>query len=255
MAKARSPVYPAIGLKEAIDRVKLVYAKDYTNKVPRDIIAQHMGYSGLSGKSLGVLSALSKYGLLEGRGSETRVSQLAVTIIAHEPGSPERVQALREAASMPSLFVEMDERSQGGRGSDAALRAWLLTEGFIPAAADAAIRSYRETKQLVEAESVGYHTVDDPLEAPSMERDRNQDWSKAAQELGKAPLGMRHELDDPDSPPAGMRRAVFTLAEGDVELTFPETMLPDSIDDLEGYMKIWLGRMRRDAAKKADASE
>lgn len=241
MAKVRSPIYPSIGLREAIDRVRLVYDADYTNRVPREVIAQHMGYSGLSGKSLGVLSALGKYGLLEGRGDETRVSALAVAILAHEIGSSERVEGLKQAASMPDLFRDLDERSQGGRGSDAALRAWLQTEGFIPAAADAAIRSYRETKKLVEEESRLY--------PPSTERSLvalvEPDWSKAPIE-GAAP-GMNHELDDASSPPAGMRKAVFTLVEGDIELVFPEGLSKESVTDLSDYLEIWLRKLRRDA--------
>lgn len=52
----------------------MVYAKDHLNQVPKAVIAEHMGYKGLSGASLPILSALNQYGLLEGRGDETRVS-------------------------------------------------------------------------------------------------------------------------------------------------------------------------------------
>jgi hypothetical protein len=156
MAKARSPQYPSIGLKEAVERAADVYNKDYQNPIPRSVAVTHMGYQSLNGKSLGVLSALLKFGLLEGRGDETKVSDLAVSIIAHPPGSPERAESLRQAAGRPELFAELDARFQGGRASDQALRSYLLTQKFIPTAADAAIRSYRETKMLVDGESVGY---------------------------------------------------------------------------------------------------
>jgi hypothetical protein len=141
----------------------------------------------------------------------------------------------------------MDERSEGGRGSDAALKAWLQTEGFIPAAADAAIRFYRETKQLVQEESGGYaSSAKWPSEGEAV--NKGQDWSKAAEAIGKAPVGMRHEFDEPDGPPpAGMRRAVFTLIEGDVEIVFPETLSKESVVDLDDYLKIWLRKLRRDA--------
>ena len=165
MAKARSPAYPAIGLKEAVDYVSAVYKEDYQNPITRLVAAEHMGYKGLNGKSLGVLSALVKYGLLEGRGDDTKVSDLAVKIIAHIPGDPERVQSLREAAERPELFSELDQRFQGGRASDQAIRSYLITQKFIPAAADAAIRSYRETKQLVDGES-GSYTSAIQLESP-----------------------------------------------------------------------------------------
>ena len=156
MTKTRSPQYPAIGLKEAVDRVTMIYNNDYQNPIPRSVIAQHMGYSGLSGKSLGVLSTLGKFGLLEGRGDDSKVSDLAVQIIAHPSGSPERATALAEAAGKPDLFAEIAARFPGQKMSDQAVRSYLLTQKFIPSAADAALRSYRETKQFVESETVGY---------------------------------------------------------------------------------------------------
>ena len=157
MAKARSPGYPTIGLREALEKVRLVYAKDYQNKIPRRVVAEHMGYQSLNGKSLGVLSAVSKFGLLEGRGDENYVSDLALQIIAHAPGTPERSQAVMDAASRPELFADLDGRFQGGKASDAGIRSYLMTRKFIPGAADTAIRAYRETKGLVN-EEVGNYT-------------------------------------------------------------------------------------------------
>lgn len=157
MSRTRSPAYPAIGLKEAVDKTNDVFKQDYQNPITRADAAKHMGYTGLNGKSLGVLSALIKYGLLEGRGNNTRVSDAAVMIIAHPAGAAERIGALKEAAAKPELFADLDARFQGGKASDQAIRSYLLTQKFIPAAADAAIRSYRETIQLVEEESKGYN--------------------------------------------------------------------------------------------------
>lgn len=177
MAKARSPGYPAIGLKEAIEKVKLVYAKEYQNKVPRKVVAEHMGYGSLSGASLPVLAALNKFGLLDGRGDETRVSDRALAIIAHEPGAPERLAAIREAADEPALFVELDGKFPAGKASDAAIRSYLLTSKYLPEAADTAIRAYRETKQLVDAESRDYPEAEMEPEASQMDqhpRERDQ---------------------------------------------------------------------------------
>lgn len=154
MAKTRSPSYPSISLKEAIEKVTSIYSQNYQSPVARSVAAELMGYGGLNGKSLGVLAALSKYGLLEGRGDDTRVSDLALNIIAHEPGAPERSAAIREAANKPDLFAELDGRFSGGKASDAAIRSYLITQKFIPQAADAVVRSYRETKLLVSMEAV-----------------------------------------------------------------------------------------------------
>lgn len=165
MAKSRSPEYPAIGLRDAIERVRRVYESGiYQNPVSKEVFAQQMGYKSLSGASLPVLSALSKYGLIEGRGNDTRVSPLAVEIIAHDPGTPQRATAIRSAASLPELFDDLDKRYPGGKTPDSAIRSYLLTRGFIPPAADAAIRSYRETKSLVEAESAT-HNLETSIES------------------------------------------------------------------------------------------
>lgn len=173
MAKARSPGYPAIGLREAIEKIRRVYEKDYQNKIPRKIVAEHMGYQSLNGKSLGVLSAVAKFGLIEGRGDENWVSDLGLKIIAHEPGSPERGAAIAEAAKRPELFAELDGKFPGGRASDGAIRSYLLTMKFIPQAADAALRAYRETQGLVSEEGAVYspetETISEAEAAPMMQ--------------------------------------------------------------------------------------
>jgi hypothetical protein len=46
-----------------------------------------------------------------------------------------------------------------------------------------------------------------------------------------------------------MRKAVFTMAEGDVTLTFPDGISPESVVDLDGYLKIWFAKTRRDAGQ------
>lgn len=227
MAKTRSPEYPSIGLKEAVEKVKLVYDKDYQNKLPKAVIATHMGYKGLNGTSLPALSALAKYGLIDGRGDETHVSDLALAIIAHPIGSPERIEAIRTAAAKPELFAELSQKFPGGKGSDAAIRSFLLTQRFIPAAADTAIRSYRETMQLVEAESAGY--------SGGEQGDFNMQQHG---DLVRNPL--------PSLPPKpGTERADFPLQEGMARLEFPTTLSAESYEDLEAWVKLVLRRAKR----------
>jgi hypothetical protein len=222
MSRSRSPNYPQIGLKEAVQRVSAVYKRDYQASLTRDLAAERLGYSGLNGKSLAVLAALGKFGLLEGRGDETRVSDLAVRILAFPPGSPERQAALAEAASRPELFVELDQRFARAQPSDAAIRAWLITRGFIPPAAEAAVRAYRETKQLLEAEA---EAVPPPPETPEV--------PQAAAE--------------PPKVAGGTRRAVFGLAEGEVVIIAPVFLSAESVNDLQDYLDVFMKRARREA--------
>jgi len=240
--KARSPQYPAIGLKEAFEKIESVYKKDYQNPISRIVAVSHMGYNGLNGKSLGVLSALGKYGFLDGRGDENKVSDLAMQIIAHPSHSPERYEALKEAASKPELFSELDSRFSGGRVSDTALRSYLLTQKFIPSAADAVIRAYRETKQFLETEaSIGLSE-----EQECKENDIHDD--SAVQPPLSQPSVFATTASFPSLFPSdGVRQTVFALAEGDVTITFPEELSPESVEDLESYLEIFMKKAKREA--------
>jgi hypothetical protein len=247
MAKARSPGYPTIGLREAIEKIKLVYSKDYQNRMPRDVVASHMGYNSLNGKSLGVLSAVAKFGLLEGRGEENRVSDLALEIIAHAPGTPERAKAITEAASHPELFGDLDARFQGGKASDAVLRSYLITKKFIPQAADAAIRAYRETKALVNEETGGYATDSHPhVEAEDSEmvglspENALQRRPPVGPVIGAATPGEREFIRGQLGRDSGYRLLVSgeigpkELAKIIRVLTLQKELLSDSDDESEG---------------------
>jgi|SRR5215471_8014184 len=58
-----------------------------------------------------------------------------------------------------------------------------------------------------------------------------------------------------DETTAGMRKEVYALSEGDVTLTFPEGLSAESVKDLEGYIEIFLRKVRRDTAKPVGDSE
>jgi len=295
MAKSRSPEYPAIGLREAVEKVRSAYSGGiYQSLVSKKALAEAMGYKSLSGASLPVLSALAKYGLIEGRAGDTRISDLAVSIIAHEPGTPERAKAIRDAASKPELFVDIDGRSHNGKTTDAAIRSYLLTRKFIPPAADAAIRAYRETKGLVEAESDGHNIPAGKQELPTsievgdliqveiggdlrlprvraVQEHEGRQWvfiegSESGIPVEQAILEHKGQSDPPprplnsprlpeEKPPQGTRREVFALDEGDVVITFPETLSADSFADLKAYLEVFVKKVQRRAKALSGPSE
>lgn len=167
--KIRSPRYPQIGLREAISKAAAVYKADHRNKIPKDLVAQHMGYGGLNGASLGIVSAVSKYGLLDGGRDAMWITPRAVDILEREQGDPERVAAIRAAAAEPDLFRELDENFPG-KVSDSALRSFLIAKrDFLPDSAVKLIRAYRETRELVDAECGAYDSASSELESEPMQ--------------------------------------------------------------------------------------
>src|SRR5437868_2887788 len=122
MAKVRSPNYPVISLADAVGRASLVFDKETRHPADREVIAKTLGYGGLNGASLGIISALIKYGLLEPIGDQLRVSAQTLDIVLHSPGEPERVAAIRTAAYTPSLFSELHDRYGDQLPSDQNIR-------------------------------------------------------------------------------------------------------------------------------------
>lgn len=156
MARVRSPNYPQFSLPEAISRIQKIHAAEQHLAAPREVLAKHLGYGGMNGKSSAALSALGKYGLIEDApGDKLRVSQLALSIL-HPKDDHEKAAAIREAATRPGLFVEIANEWPDGTPSDQNLRSYLIRKNFSVDAIDRVIKSYRETVELVTQESGAY---------------------------------------------------------------------------------------------------
>jgi hypothetical protein len=123
--RIRSPNYPALGLPEAVEKVAAIYRNIHTHASSREVVAKAMGYTGLNGASATAVSALHKFGLLEGRGDEIKVSERAMRIM-HPQSQTERTEAIREAAVLPPLFAELRGRFPGRHPNDDLLRNFLL---------------------------------------------------------------------------------------------------------------------------------
>ena len=151
MSRLRSPNYPALSLPDAVEKVRDVFKAQQTTPEPREVVMNHMGYSGSSGRALKALSALIKYGLLEEAGDqELRVSDRAVAILFPDPDNPEsKSQALLDAASEPRLFSDIFMRWDT-RPSESSLKAFLIRNGFNANALDNVARAFYETFDLVE---------------------------------------------------------------------------------------------------------
>jgi hypothetical protein len=156
MSRIRSPNYPQISLPEAIRRVEQIRAKEGRNAASREALAKLLGFGSLNGASGSVLSAISKYGLLEDAGDkELKVSDLADAILfPHQ--SDEKISALAKAANKPALFAEIDEKWPDRPPTDENLRSYLMRRGFSQGALDNVITCYRETRELVTGGSVDY---------------------------------------------------------------------------------------------------
>jgi hypothetical protein len=155
----RSPAYPGVDLAQAIDRANALYQAERKNVAPINAILHHWGYSPGSGRGLVTLAALKHFGLLLDEGSgerrQARLSPRALRIIldAHED-SPERRQAVREAALEPKIHRELWEKYEGDLPSDPTLRTYLsLERNFTDRAVRSFIPQFRRTVAFAELEA------------------------------------------------------------------------------------------------------
>jgi len=145
--RQRSPNYPAVGLREAVDRVKRLYEADGKAGAPAEIAAKHIGYSSAHGQAMSVLAALKKFGLVSEGNGRLMPSQRAIEIINLPEVDPRRATALREAALNPAAYLEIVEshKETGLPGNDV-LEADLITyKNFNPKAVAGFVRDFRDT--------------------------------------------------------------------------------------------------------------
>lgn len=127
-ARKRSPKAPSIDLEQAIQAVRPVFEDETRNKMSRLVLANHLGYSGLSGASASKIGALRHFGLVDGREDELRVSELAIDLLMHGVGTPQYKESLRKAFAEPNLFKEILEHFEA-KPSTTNLEYWLVQRG------------------------------------------------------------------------------------------------------------------------------
>lgn len=144
MSKHRSPNYPAIGLRDSVEAVRTIYDKEKKTNVSGAVIAGNLGYSSLSGNARTKISALKKFGLLDGDERKgMRVSDLAVRIL-YPSGARDQAVSLQEAALNPDLFQMLYTEFRDG--SDEAIRHHLINKlDFAPQGANQLIAAFRDT--------------------------------------------------------------------------------------------------------------
>jgi len=149
MAQARSPKYPAISLPEAIEKIEKIHEAQQHTAEPREVVVQHMGYSGLSGTSATILSTLIKYGLLvEKTKGEWKVGERALSIMFGDTVE-EKSKAILNAAIEPPLFADIYKKWGTSIPTDESLQNYLVKRQFSTKAIKNVIKSYKETFNFV----------------------------------------------------------------------------------------------------------
>jgi hypothetical protein len=145
--RLRSPAYPTVGLREAVERAKKFYKTDRKAGAPPEIAVKHMGFATPHGLAMSVLSALKKFGLVAESNGRIVPTQRTIEIVELPEDDPRRRKALREAAFSPAIYSELIEQHRdSGWPSDDVLEAELITyRNFNPNSVKGFVQDLRDT--------------------------------------------------------------------------------------------------------------
>jgi hypothetical protein len=227
-AVGRSPSYPGVSLRVAVDRAQQLYRAENRHATPVPAAMTVWGYTNPKGGTAGVtLAALKKYGLLvEEKVSDKRVvrlSELALEIIL----SPEPEHAVRQAALLPPLHREMWEKYGNNLPSDQNLRWQLIQRGFTEAGANDFLKVYRETVAFAKLESGTDQTPREPVADPDEPATPESQVFVGSDAQGPQSGAARQDREIELRPVHGLRMP-FRLAGGEIvylEGDFPITAL------------------------------
>jgi hypothetical protein len=147
--KERSPSFPFISLKKAVDRLKEMADAHKRNQARLVTVGTTWGYGAKSSGLLQTVAALKAFGLIDdiGGGSDRKiqVSDLGWRILQDaRPGAKEA--AIRESAQKPRLLAEYMQHWVPERPSDAhCLSELQLDRGFSEIAARLFLKVFDDT--------------------------------------------------------------------------------------------------------------
>lgn len=111
ITRHRSPAYPSLSLREAVQKAEAFYRNHGIHRVSLDAAAKGWSFEGVSGVAGRAISALKQFGLLseeEENGCRlVRLSDLGRKIVQLSADDPRRQEAISGAARKPTIHRDL----------------------------------------------------------------------------------------------------------------------------------------------------
>jgi hypothetical protein len=241
--RTRSPGYPTIDLREALEKAKTVWENDRRNETPISSLAVQWGYNAKSSSAVQLAAALKKFGLfveVPNKNAFVRLSDLAIRILTDEdPTSIGRTQLIKRAALTPRVYNTIWTQYQGNLPSNTTLKSYLLADlKFNPDVVDDVIKSFRSTisfAKLAPDDSIQTHTGSPP-NLEEMDADGEANGASSSPAPTSAPK-MTAQPTSTAPAQAAKKQMRFELDSGPVLVNYP--MSQEDFDLLLKSLDLW----------------
>ena len=206
--RVRSPAYPAVSVKVAINKAEEFYKVEGRNEAFLTVALSHWGYSSTSGNGLKLVAALSSYGLAvvsgTGKNRKLKLSDLALRILLDTRlNSSEKTQSIQSAALKPKIHQKLWNLWGADLPSPASISHHLIfDEGFNEKFVGSFVKDYVDTIEFSKLKST------DIVEESESEEER-LDFDE------KTPDQPEPEMDPPKVAPS---RVSVQLSGAEVEI-------------------------------------
>ena len=160
----RSPNYPRVSLPRTIKRLRKSSSAIDQQVWNEDAIAHKIGYSGVTGASMPILSSLKKFGLLEVLEDGFRFSDVALQILRLNESDRQYAEIITELAYKPELYRQIRDRFGLGVPGTEVLSDFLRQKEFVPDSIPRVIKVLVQTFAMASALRERY---DLPSESPT----------------------------------------------------------------------------------------
>lgn len=158
----RSPNYPRISLARILSRLRKYQSNISADIQSEEAIACALGFTGVTGASLPILSALKKFKLLEADEAGFKFSDSAFKAITLNAGNPLYADLIERIAFEPDLFFDIRERFGKAFPPVEQFKDFLLVKEFVPKRVPEVIEIYRQTYELVSSVRDDYEKLPQP---------------------------------------------------------------------------------------------
>jgi len=145
MAK-RSPNYPGVDLKFAVERAQRLWETQQSHPAAAEVVMKNLGYTPKSGAGSVTYGALKRFGLLaDAEGRKARLTPLGIEIVRGETTGQRDFDKLRKAALLPTLHKDMWDQYGADLPADSVIEFDLQQKGFTAGGATEFLGEWKRT--------------------------------------------------------------------------------------------------------------